>query len=71
MTTAAATVDYLEALPWFAVSDPDEPTPLYDALAAEHAAARPCGTCSAAGDEPCVTRGGKVVVGGHVGRGRG
>ena len=32
---SAATVDYLLDLPWFAVSDPDEPTPIYDALTAE------------------------------------
>ena len=33
----AATVDYLLDLPWFAVSDPDEPTPIYTQLATEHA----------------------------------
>jgi hypothetical protein len=32
-----ASIDYLTTLPWYAVSDPDEPTPIHDALAAERA----------------------------------
>ena len=37
----AATVDYLLDLPWFAVSDPDEPTPIFDAVTAELAGKAP------------------------------
>jgi hypothetical protein len=61
----AATVDYLTTLPWFAVSDPDEPTPIHDALKAE----QPC-WCGSAGDEPCRTKSGRALGTSHKGRGQ-
>ena len=67
--TIAASIDYLETLPWYAVSDPDEPTPIWDAVMAELTAAKPC-WCGSAGVEPCVTKSGRALRLPHVGRGQ-
>lgn len=66
MTTAATTVDYLEDLPWFAVSDPDEPTPLYHQVKADLAVC----WCGSTGVEPCVTKSGRALGVPHKGRGQ-